>query len=209
MSDVDRVYQELRGLIVSGELRGGEVVNQAEMVVKLGTSRGTLHQAVSRLVSERMLSLLPGRGVRVMRLSVHDLLEINQLRWLLEGFAGRVATDHVPEADLVALRRECDDVAAVVDDPARVEALDARLHALLAEHCGNQRMAEYIAQLDAEMSIARHSDVRAAPQQMVASVSDILDALIARDAGAVEREIRAHIDLFADGIRGVAGGVRR
>lgn len=204
MKETERVYQALREMIVGGELRSGEVVNQVEIAARISTTRPMLHEAVARLVSERMLTLMPGRGVRVTRPSVQDLLEINQLRWLLEGFAARIATEQIPTIDLAALIDEADRLAAdQAFEPSEVEALDARLHELIATHCGSTRMREYVHQLDAEMSIARHSDVRAAPAEMVRSIRVILDALHRRDPDQVEREVRQHIDLFATGVTGV------
>ncbi|BCB84225.1 GntR family transcriptional regulator [Phytohabitans suffuscus] len=198
ITEGERVYQELRGLIVSGELRGGEVVNQVEVANRLGTSRALLHTAVARLVSERMLTPMATKGVRVTKVSVRDLLEINQLRWLLEGFAARVATEHLPADALAALRQQVDTISAGGSlEPEDVEAVDGAMHRLIAQHCGNERMQELIRQLDAEMSIARHGDVRASPAAMIDSVSAIVAAFEVRDADAAERELRAHIDMFA------------
>ncbi len=204
MKESERVYQALRGLIVRGEFRSGEVVNQVEIASRLKTSRSVVHEAVARLTTERMLSVLPGRGVRVTRPSVADLLEINQVRWLLEGFAARVATEQVPDEDIRELQEEANRLVALASySPEEVEALDARVHQLLADYCGNGRMRAYVEQLDAEMSIARHADVRAVPAEMVRSVQAILAALEKRDPAAVEREVRDHIDLFADRLTGL------
>lgn len=205
-SGAERTYQALRTMILSGELGDGEVVNQTEIAARLGTSRAPVREAVARLVSQRMLTLIPGHGVRVARLSVRDLLEINQLRWLLEGFAARMTAEHVPHATLHELKETAARIAADgTYGPEEVEDLDRRLHEVIAHHCGNERMRDYIDQLDAEMAIARQADVRSLPADMVASIVKIIEALESRDAAAAEREVRAHIDLFSHRIPMLAG----
>jgi DNA-binding GntR family transcriptional regulator len=81
----------LRALIVRGELRPGQRVNQEDLAAQLGLSVAPVREALRVLESEGQLTYLPRRGYFVTELRFADLQEIYELRAILEERAARRA----------------------------------------------------------------------------------------------------------------------
>ncbi|MCP4204518.1 MAG: GntR family transcriptional regulator [bacterium] len=62
---VQYVYERPRGQIWRLELRPGSKLDEAAIVKSLGVSRTPVREAIVRLASEQLVTLLPNRGAQV------------------------------------------------------------------------------------------------------------------------------------------------
>ncbi len=99
-----RVHAELRELLVSGVLTPGEKVSLRTMAGRLGVSMQPVREAVSRLVADRALEVLPNRAVRVPLLTLGQFRELTAIRLAIEGFAAERAARCRTSEDLKAMR---------------------------------------------------------------------------------------------------------
>lgn len=130
--------EELRRLLVAGELRPGQRVGQEEIAGRLGLSLAPVREALAALEQEGQLTYRPRRGYFVTELRLEDLREIYALRQLLEG---RAALQALPQLDENALQRvelAARDVvdAAASGDVAAELAANRRFHFALLEAPG-------------------------------------------------------------------------
>ena len=75
-----KVYQDLRELIISGQLQPGERLTLAGMAKALGTSAMPVREAIQKLAADDALELLPNKSVRVpvmTRTRFRELVTIN------------------------------------------------------------------------------------------------------------------------------------
>ncbi len=120
----ERVYAELRGLLIAGELAPGERLSLRRVAASLGTSMMPVREAVARLVADEALEVAPNRSVRVPLMTVTKFRELTAVRVAVEGFAAEQAALHREERDLAAMRR--------LDAAFRREATSARPNATRA-----------------------------------------------------------------------------
>jgi DNA-binding GntR family transcriptional regulator len=196
-TDTERVHEALKAEILANALPPGSLLRQAELANRLNTSRTPIREAILRLAMESLVELSPRRGARVVHLSLQDYLEVNQMRWVLEGFAARLAAEHIPLADLAKADAQ---LAAFEDGNAEIStlaAIDQMVHRLIARYANNTRMARSIEQLNAVMAVARISDIAWRRDEMVASLREIVAALKARDGDAAQLLMQDHIRAFA------------
>lgn len=93
-----RIYRELKDKLMTGELEPGQTITLRSLSDSLGVSQTPVREALLQLVSERALTLSPGRSVKVPVLDAAQLQELRNIRIELESFAGRVAaTNATPE----------------------------------------------------------------------------------------------------------------
>jgi DNA-binding GntR family transcriptional regulator len=196
-SEADRVYTILKNEILSKRLAASAPLRQVEIAQRLKTSRTPAREAIFKLAADRLVDL-SGRSARVANLSLRDFLEVNQLRWLLEGFAARVAADRIPEAEILRLDQALAEFKATDtdDDPRQLESVDQLVHMSIAAHSNNERLRLYIQELSGMMAIARIGDIDRRHGEMIKSLEDILAALRARDGNACERLMQDHIRDF-------------
>lgn len=83
------VDEKLRAAILSGELAPGEKLVVANLVDKWQVSPTPLREALQRLAGTGLVELVPQRGARVAPVSTQDMLEVYELRELLEPLALR------------------------------------------------------------------------------------------------------------------------
>lgn len=100
----DRVFTAIQDAIVRGQLEPGSKMSEAELAARYGVSRGPLREALRRLEGRKLLTRIPHVGVRVISLSIDELLQIYQVRETLEGMAARLAAQLMTDDEVKGLR---------------------------------------------------------------------------------------------------------
>ncbi len=96
-------YQQVRDAILSGGLAAGESIGQEEFAAQIGTSRVPLREALQRLEAEGLVQLRPRRGYIVTSLDPDEIIDIFDIRMMLEERAGYVATLNASDEDVIAV----------------------------------------------------------------------------------------------------------
>ena len=86
-----RVYRALARGLMAGMFKPGEAVTLRTLATRLGTSAMPVREAVSRLIAERALVLLPNRSVIVPHMSRARFTELTETRQMLEGMVTEAA----------------------------------------------------------------------------------------------------------------------
>ncbi len=87
----EEVADVLRGAIVSGEMRPGELYSAAGLAERFGVSATPVREAMLDLVKQGLVEVVRNRGYRVTVISEADLDQITQIRQLLEPTAAAEA----------------------------------------------------------------------------------------------------------------------
>jgi DNA-binding FadR family transcriptional regulator len=213
MSIANDAIVQIKQLIVSGRLGPGEKLpRESELAAQLGLSRSSLREAVRALTLMGVLDARRGDGTYVTGLGpqllleatgfvvdfLQDhraLLELFQVRRLLEPTAAALATVRIGERDL-ALLRACNermDLAATVDE--LVEA-DDQFHDTIVDATGQAVLASLIKSLAGRTLRARVwrglADERALEQTKRAHAA-IYEAIEDRNAELARAATTMHI----------------
>jgi Transcriptional regulators len=140
----DETVDELRRLILNGNLEPGERLSELSMSERLGVSRLPVREAFRRLEAEGLVETLPRRGVRVVQLDQHELEVVREMRVSLELIAirhmiSRLDTDC--RARLGGLL-ESGTRAAEECDHETLVALNDEFHEVLAESTGSRFLTD-------------------------------------------------------------------
>ena len=138
----DRVYDAIRGWILSGELAPGMRVVESEIARVLGTSQTPAREAVRRLAHEGLVTYRPRLGNFVTEISQVEAREAREVRILLEAAAARRATGHVPPEELELLRVEVQRMSEAADhhDIGAFREADLRFHRQVLATSGNSML---------------------------------------------------------------------
>ncbi|WP_166845930.1 GntR family transcriptional regulator [Isoptericola sp. BMS4] len=136
----ERVAQELRRLIVRGQLPADTHLVEAQLSTDFGVSRGPIRDALRRLEAEGLVETR-SRGTYVVGLTDSDIAELFSLRATLESFALRLCADR-GDADWSRLHAALDDMRAAADagDATEFAIADLRFHSLFYEIAGHRRL---------------------------------------------------------------------
>ena len=95
----DRAYGDLEELIVTLKLAPGSVVSESALVQRLGIGRTPIREALQRLARERMVNILPRRGIIVAEINVKVQLRLLEVRREVERLVARSAARRATEAE--------------------------------------------------------------------------------------------------------------
>ncbi|MBN1400542.1 MAG: GntR family transcriptional regulator, partial [Anaerolineae bacterium] len=110
----DAATERLRGLILSGGLRAGEHLVEADLAERMGVSRGPVREALARLEQEGFVDLVPRQGAFVVELTPELVQEKYELRRLLETYALGKGMTQIADSDLDELERSCAEMEQAV-----------------------------------------------------------------------------------------------
>ncbi|MDG4667189.1 GntR family transcriptional regulator [Mycobacterium sp. 236(2023)] len=99
-------YDEIKKMIIDGDLRPGDELRERDLAEKLGVSRVPVREALPMLERAGLAQLSPRRTARVTQISESDVTDHFQVRTALEPLAARLAAERVVRgADPAALAR--------------------------------------------------------------------------------------------------------
>lgn len=87
-----RVYEELTHRIVNLELAPGAPINEANLALSLGVSKTPIREALRELESDGLVVSVLGRGSAVAPITVREIVDVFQMREIIESAAAREAS---------------------------------------------------------------------------------------------------------------------
>lgn len=95
----DLAYAHLEELIVTLKLAPGAAVSEAELSELTGIGRTPIREALQRLAREKLVSILPRRGIVVSEINVGSQLRLLEVRRELERLIARTAARRATAAE--------------------------------------------------------------------------------------------------------------
>ena len=98
-----RVTENIRQLILNGELAPGSRIRQEELAERFGTSRIPVREALRRLESEGLVLLVPNSSAWVAKIDMRECIEVYKIRERVEPLALSEAVANMSDSDIDAL----------------------------------------------------------------------------------------------------------
>jgi GntR family transcriptional regulator, rspAB operon transcriptional repressor len=189
----DQVYETLKRRLVRREVGAGEKVSLHELAGELGVSRSPVHHALTRLVSEGLLTVKSRRGYFVTPLTEATIQEGYDVRLALELQAAEAAVGRVGRAGLGRFRELHEATAAAVSH-ADWDSANAAFHEHQVDLAGNRLLSRFYRELSVNlmMQVIRGGKFEGA-EYLPTEHAAIVAAYEEGDLGAAQQAIRAHI----------------
>jgi DNA-binding GntR family transcriptional regulator len=195
----EQAYAYVRERILSGRYPGGMRLDLDRVAAAIGTSRLPVREALRQLDGEGLVTIRPNRGAVVTQLTAGDLVEVFEMRAVLEGLAARVAVGRLDADDL-------DDLARLAgrmersrgDGRAWLRHHDA-FHDLICCKSGRPRLVEQTALLrrSVEPYLRVHVGAYDPPELAGSEHAALVEVLRGADPDRAERALRDHVGLGA------------
>ena len=153
----ERVADAVRDEVVEGRLAPGARLPEQALCSALGVSRNTVREALSQLVSERVLVREANRGVFVARPDRSAVRDVYRARRLVEPAAVRYGEAFGPEG-VAGVRGGGEEgmAAPAADGWVGVASANQHFHRALVALAGSARLDQQMALLLAEMRLVFH-----------------------------------------------------
>ncbi|MFP7674469.1 GntR family transcriptional regulator [Marivita sp. S0852] len=195
----DHVYERLREAITEMDIYSADTdlrLDERSLAEQLEVSRTPLRDAIARLESEGLVSVVPRKGVFLLRKSLNEILEMIVAWAALESMAARIAATEATDAEIESLRK----IASRHNDkesPTRIseysdDNIKFHLRILEISHCALLKvMAEglFLHMHAVRMRAMGEGD---RIERSVVDHAEIIEALEARDADAAAARVREH-----------------
>jgi DNA-binding GntR family transcriptional regulator len=196
------VYEYLRDCILAGRLRGGERINQDETARRLGVSRMPVREAIKRLDSAGFVMNRPHRGAVVTALGPEAMLELFEMRSVLEGLAVALAIPALDDHVIADLEERARRMREAQSAPARWVDLHDDFHDVICRLAPRPRLVAYIANL--RQSVAPYLRLYLSAYTEAEMVGfehmTLIDAIKHRDPRIAETTMREHVLSAASGV---------
>jgi DNA-binding GntR family transcriptional regulator len=126
------IAKHLRSAIVTGQLRDGEPIRQDEVAALFKVSKIPVREALKHLEAEGLVAFQRNRGAVVHSLSEDEIVQIYEVRAMLESNAMRLSVPNMTPATLERAQRLCDEFARE-RDVLRWSQMHWALHSCLYE----------------------------------------------------------------------------
>lgn len=200
-------YRRLLEDIRSGTLAPGARLRETELAERLGISRTPVREAIRQLETDGLVVHLPRQGATIRSLDHAEVVELYEMRAVLEGTAARLAAraaSDIELAELAALNAELEQ--APVGAAAR--ELNRVFHRTLIDAARNRFLIKSMSALQKTLLILGPTTL-ADPERAISAVAEhaaVLAALRARDGTGAETAMRAHVEAALSArIRGMRG----
>lgn len=82
----EKIYDQILDGIVSGEYKGGQILNEQELVQRYSVSKSPVREALTILSSEGILTSIPRYGYQVISFNLSNVRAIMEFRAVLEDY---------------------------------------------------------------------------------------------------------------------------
>ncbi len=190
------VQHELERMILSGEIAGGEKLNETNIATQLGVSRGPIRESFRALEETGLVRIEKNRGVFVREISVEEGDDIYELRATFDRLAGTKLAATITPVQLANLRSLLQRMTDATEKKEldTYHPLNLRFHDMLVEYAGNPKLLQMYRRLVDELSLFRRQSLAQGDRLPRSTLEHkrILDAIESGDAEATGRMLHEH-----------------
>lgn len=197
------IYEELRRQILTLRLKHGEQLDEISLANTFGLSRSPVRDAMARLVSEGLVTILPNRTAIVTPFAIEEFPDYISALDLIQRAVTRLAARHRSEDDLVKIEAANAAYMETVyqGDFSAMTEKNKEFHLAIAAAARNNYLATYYDKLLSEGQRIQHLQFdfmtgEDAPQKLGRDHDELIAAIRAGDAEEADRSAHQHTQLF-------------
>lgn len=203
----EKAYYLLRDRLITLQIPPGATIDERALQKDLDLGRTPVREALRRLADDRLVQVVPRRGIFASHVDLGDLSAISEVRVEFEAYAGHLAAKRATQADRDAITELFDELdrRAVSASTTELIRLDLRTHRLVHRATHNAYLAatleEYYVHSLRMWFLVLDRVERLGPA--VDEHRELLAAVHDGDSTRAEQVLRRHVAGFEQEIRPV------
>lgn len=191
------VREGLEALVISGELKAGDRVNESSLAEKFGVSRGPIREACRSLEQAGLFVAAVNHGVYVREMSLLEASDLYEVRGALSGLAGRLIVERGSDEDIANLVSLVERMGECVEtgDIDTYYGLNLAFHSGLVDAAGNETLSKKYNSIIKQLHLFRRRGLIQSGNMAVSNCEHwaVVNALSARNSEDAERAMRNHV----------------
>lgn len=195
LSQGETAYRRLLQAIRDGLFQPGDRLREADVAQRLSLSRTPVREALRKLEADGIIEHRARIGAVIRKLERTEVVELYEMRLVLERTAAEMAAKHASDAEIDELEEVNIKIEAAVDDPATAAALNQDFHRCIYLATRNRFLLEAARALNNALmllgptTLADADRIKTVCQQH----KNIIDAIRAGDVEAAGATAEAHL----------------
>ena len=202
------IANNLREMIMSGELREGDKIKEDELCTVMEISKTPLREALRVLSAEGLIRLIPNRGSYVTTPTFEEIKEMFDVMSVLEGVCARTAAEKMSSGDF----KKLEDIHHLLEKNFRLKDQKQYIHhnnlyhAFVQELAGNKTLNQIVNGLRQKILLYRFQSLNLSGrfEQSIQEHRDLLEAFRNRDAEKAELLMKSHMKKQSEALEKLA-----
>ncbi|WAM34694.1 GntR family transcriptional regulator [Caldicellulosiruptor morganii] len=192
------VFEKLRDMIVSGELKPGERLMEIKLAEMLGVSRTPIREAIRKLELEGLVVMLPRKGAYVADISKKEIMDVLEIRAALDKLAACLAAQRMTKSEKEELKKalasfeknfKLGNIEGMIND-------DIKLHDIIYAGAKNEKLQHIINNLREQITrfrIIYLKEIYRKSENLLNEHREIVEAILSGDADKAQKVAEEHI----------------
>lgn len=195
MSQGEIAYSQLHSAIRTGQYKPGDRLRETEVARTLALSRTPVREALRKLESDGIVEHRPRLGAVIRTLSQPEVVELYEMRLVLERTAAEMAAKHVSEAEIDVLEDLNAQIGALGADTQKAAALNQDFHRYIYLATRNRFLLESARALNNALMLLGPTtlDDEARIKTVCTQHAEIIMAIRKGDAASAGDAARVHL----------------
>ncbi len=196
-----QVIDGLRSCISDLTFKPGDRLIERELCEMLGVSRTLVREALSQLVAEGLVQIIPHKGPIVSVMTGDEARGLYEVRAVLEALAGRQFTERATDDQRVALKQALEKLASIRDLPGEEGTMrflkqKAQFYDVMLEGASNPVLTEMLRLVHTRVMMLRATTLSQEGRlpQSYDEIASIVDAVMRNDADAAAAACKRHVE---------------
>jgi DNA-binding GntR family transcriptional regulator len=193
-------YEHLFQTIEQGDLKPGDRLLETDLAQRLGVSRTPIREAIRKLEADGIVVHQPRVGAVVRTLVQKEIVELYEMRIVLETTAAAMAAKHASDAEIRTLNMLNADMACAHADPIKVAKQNRRFHRFILDAARNQFLSDSYKALSHALILLGKTTLETSErvETVVQQHTQIIDALNAGNQDGASTAMRQHMETSLD-----------
>lgn len=187
------VYGKLKSLIIYNKIMPGDVITVGELAKRFNVSKTPVRDSLNTLMHEGLVEVLPYKGYLISRVDIKILLDLFQMREILEGASAELAA-------LNATQDMIDRLLELVNKNIAGQRIpfmqtNFNFHMAIAKASGNQYLCKCLSNVLEQLQRVLYSDlITGDPQLMQREHQELVQCIINKDSKEAKSLITTQIE---------------
>ena len=143
------VYDQIKDRILTNQYRPGDRLSETQIADEFDMSRTPVREAIKILSKENLVEVHNGAGIFVKMVTLKEIVDIFQVRMILECSALKLAWENIALAELEELESLWVELSSRIFAGEKVNSIeianmDSDLHLFIAQRCSNKYLADLL-----------------------------------------------------------------
>lgn len=190
----DYLASALRTAIYDGQFADGEELNQVELASYFNVSRVPVREALRQLQAEELVRIVAHRRTVVAGLTLDEILELIEMRAVLESYMVRKCAPRIDKATMSRLRQLCDEMDRITDYGANWVLRNWEFHQTLYKADNSKIMIDAVERIHLKVErYARQAGTDSRLREAAAEHRQILGHIERKDYAAASATMHRHV----------------